>query len=89
MVLNPKKTKNMIFNFTSDHQFASNIKLKGETIEVVDEAKLLGTIVTSDLKWRKNTEAIVKDANKRMRILHAAAKFTSKISDLKLLYNVC
>ena len=54
----------------------------------MDETKLLGTIITSDLKWRKNTEAIVKDANKRMRILHAAAKFTSKISDLKIIYNM-
>ena len=48
--------------------------------------QLLGTIITSDLKWRRNTETIVKDANKRMRILHAAAKFTSKMSDLKLIY---
>ena len=88
MVLNPKKTKNMIFNFSNDHQFTTKINLKGENIETVDETKLLGTIITSDLKWRRNTEAIVKDANKRMRILHSAAKFTSKISDLKIIYNM-
>ena len=61
MVLNPRKSKNMIFNFTHDYQFTSNIDLKGENIEVVEEAKLLGTIITSDLKWRRNTETIVKD----------------------------
>ena len=88
MILNAKKTKNMIFNFTNDHQFTTKIRLKDENIEVVNEAKLLGTIITSDLKWRQNTEAIIKDANKRMRILHAAAKFTSKISDLKTIYSM-
>ena len=88
MVLNPKKTKNMIFNFSKNNQFVTNIQLKGQKIETVEETKLLGTIITSDLKWRRNTEEIVKDGNKRMRILHAAAKYTSKISDLKTIYNM-
>ena len=88
MVLNPQKTKNMIFNFTRNNQFVTNIQLKGENIDTVEETKLLGTIITSDLKWKRNTEEIVKDANKRMRILHAAAKFTSKIADLKTIYNM-
>ena len=29
---------------------------------------------------------IVKDANKRMRLLHAASKYISKISDMKTIY---
>merc|ERR1711884_139113 len=41
----------------------------------------------SDLKWNLNTEKIVKRANMRMKILHTAAKFTSNISDLKIIYN--
>ena len=88
MILNPKKTKNMIFNFSQSNQFTTDIKLKGEKLEIVEESKLLGTIITSDLKWKRNTEEIVKNANKRMRILHAAAKYTSKISDLKTIYNM-
>ena len=51
------------------------------------EAKLLGTIITDDLKWNRNTEELVKNANKRMRLLHAASKYTSKISDLKTIYS--
>ena len=39
--------------------------------------KLLGIYITDDLKWNKNTEELVKNANRRMRLLHAA-------SDLKL-----
>ena len=50
------------------------------------ETKLLGTIFQNNLKWDKNTKEIVKDAWKRMQILHAARKFTSNIYDLKQIY---
>ena len=42
--------------------------------------------MSADLRWNSNTEKIVKDTNKRLTLLHAASKFTSKISDLKLIY---
>ena len=57
-----------------------------EPLEVVNETKLLGVYFTSDLKWNKNTEYLVKEANRRMRILHKAAKFTNNIQDLVLIY---
>ena len=54
-----------------------------QVLETLKETKLLGVYLTDDLKWNKNTEELVKSANKRMRLLHLASKFTSKISDLK------
>ena len=86
MKLNPKKCKNIIFNFTNNHQFVTALKVNNHETETVKEAKLLGTIITEDLKWSRNTEEIVKSANKRLRILHVASKFTGKISDLKIIY---
>ena len=86
MKLNSKKTKVMAFNFSSDKKFSTDIKLGNETIETVSETKLLGTIITDDLRWNKNTENIVKETNKRMRLLHRASKFTSNIQDLKQIY---
>ena len=86
MKLNPKKCKNIIFNFSRNNQFATSIKINDQEIETVDEARLLGTYVTSDLKWDKNTEEIVKDCNKRLRILHVASKLTRKLSHLKHIY---
>ena len=77
----------MIFNPSLKKQFTTNLKLQGEIIEIVDHYKSLGVILSSDLKWDLNTSKIVKDANMRMKILHTAAKFTSNISDLKLIYN--
>ena len=88
MLLNPKKTKNMIFNFTHNNQFTTRIKLKNEDLEVLKETKLLGVHITEDLKWNRNTEELVKSANKRMRLLHAASKYTSKISDLRTIYKM-
>ena len=75
MRLNEKKTKNVVFNFTKDHQFSAEIKLKNENLEVIDKTKLLGTIITSDLKWHENTKYIVKKANKKMIMLHKFAKW--------------
>ena len=43
--------------------------------------------MSNDLKWDLNTDKIVQNANMRMKILHTAAKFTSNISDLKIIYN--
>ena len=82
MVLNEKKTKSMIFNYSKKYQFATDLKLKSERLNVVDEAKLLGLIMTSDLRWNRNTQKIVKDANSRMRMLHISSKFIKKTSKI-------
>ena len=86
MELNEKKTKSIIFNFSKKHQFSTDLLLKNKRIEIVDQAKLLGLILTSDLKWEENTSYLVKDANKRMIMLRAASKFTSDKHVLKQIY---
>ena len=50
----------MIFNYSRKYKFSTQVSLENENIETVKEAKLLGTIITDDLKWNKNTAAIVK-----------------------------
>ena len=82
MQINEKKSKNLVFNFTKDFQFSTDIKLKNEKIETINKTKLLGAIITSDLKWHENTKFIVKKANKRMIMLHKFAKFTNNKSHL-------
>ena len=86
MVLNEKKTKCMIFNSSKKFQFTSDLKLKGEKLNVVNETKLLGTILTSDLKWNRNTQHIVKSANGKMRMLHIASKFVKNKQDWLQIY---
>ena len=60
MVLNQKKTKVMIFNFTDNYKFTAKLELNGEKLDVVKEAKLLGVIITDDLKWDRNMDYIVR-----------------------------
>ena len=67
-------------------KFTTNISLKGEVVEIVDYAKLLGVIVSSDLKWEKNTNHIIKNANKMMKMLHIASKFTRNQVHLENIY---
>ena len=86
MKLNIKETKNIIFNFTKKHQFFTQLTVNDEPIEVVKETKLLGTHITEDLKWDRNTEEISKSAWKRMQLLCKSANFTSNIMDLKSIY---
>ena len=52
-------------------------------IEVVEQTKLLGLILTSDLKW-ENVNYLDKDANRRMVMLRA--KYTSNKYVLKQIY---
>ena len=85
MVINTKKTKAIIFNF-SDTKFMTRLALKGESIEVINSTKLLGTIVSNNLKWDLNTKDLVKRANQRMEILRKVAGFCDSKKDLKEIY---
>ena len=60
MILNQKKTKVMIFNFTEKYQFTTRLKLNDDNLEVVRQAKLLGVIISDNLKWDENTSYLVK-----------------------------
>ena len=86
MKLNIKKTKNLVFNFSKNNQFSTDVKLGSEVVETVKETKLLGTILTDNLSWNTNTNKIVKETNRRMQMLHKASKFTNNTKDLKQIY---
>ena len=73
MILNQKKTKVMIFNYTDNYQFTTRLSLNNANIEVVNKAKRLGVIVSNDLKWEENTQYLVKKANARLELLRKIA----------------
>ena len=86
MMLNKKKTNVMIFNFTLDYQFATRLYIEDQLLETVRETKLLGTIISSDLKWHSNSEMIVKKGYQRMLILHKLYSFNVTDSGLVNIY---
>ena len=86
MKINTTKTKTMVFNFTNKYQFGTRLKLGDEQLETVTETKLLGTILTNDLKWDQNTNNIVKRAYARMELLRKLSGFGAPTKDLKSVY---
>ena len=86
MIINEKKTKTMLINFTEKYQFATRLQLKDENVEVINSTKLLGTIISDDLKWDLNTQNLVKKANARMALLRKVASFGAPLEDLKTIY---
>ena len=71
MKIKERKTNLMKFNFSLKYDFPPELHLNGfkDDIEVVKEAKLLGIILTDDLKWVANTNYICVKAYKKIWIL--------------------
>ena len=76
----------MIFNFTKNYKFATRLKMNGQNLPVLNQTKLLGTVITDDLKWDKNIQEIVKKANARRILLRRASEYTTSLEDLKTIY---
>ena len=86
MKLNEKKSNIMIFNFSDTKQFTTRLFMKDKILPVVNKTKLLGTIITDNLKWDENTSYLIKRANSRLLLLRKASEYTNKIEDLKSIY---
>ena len=69
MKINNKKTKLMVFNPCRSKDFMPEMQLGGVELEVVEEMRLLGVIITPDMKWAANTEHIVKRAFSKLWML--------------------
>ena len=82
MKINFKKTKTMVFNPCTSIDFLPEFTLDNNEIVVVDELRLLGLIIRSDLKWVSNTEQIVKKANKRLWIIRRLKYLGAQRCDL-------
>ena len=85
MKVSTKKTKIMLFNTAKVRDFTPDLMISGEKVEYVEEAKLLGVKITSDLKWNANTEHIVKMGYQKLwmiRRLKANGANTSELCDI-------
>ena len=51
MKINYKKSKAIIFNPCTSIDFSPEISIEQNDLEVVEEVRLLGLMITSDLKW--------------------------------------
>ena len=69
MKLNFKQTKLILFNPSTSRDFLPKLSINHNDIEMVEEAKLLGVIIHSDLSWSSNTDYIAKKGNNKLWML--------------------
>ncbi|XP_028418283.1 uncharacterized protein LOC114543542 [Dendronephthya gigantea] len=86
MELNPKKCKEMIIDFRKDRTAIPATEVDECILERVSSYKLLGLWLDDDLKWRTNTEYIVKKAAKRLYLLKNLKGYNAPRDDLKTIY---
>ena len=87
MVINEEKTQAMLFNPRKKYDFLPQIQTEsGELLEVVEEMKLLGVIVRSDLSWHSNTKFLCEKGFKRLWMLRNLKKLGASESMLIDLY---
>ena len=86
MKMNPKKTKIIKFNKSRKHDFPPELFLSGnQMLEVVSEVKLVGVMVSHDLKWQKNTDYICSKARQKLWVLRRLKSYyleTDKLADV-------
>ena len=86
MQLNLKKTKLMLFNPSRNWDFYPHFNIEGNDIELVDQTRLLGVVLQSDLTWSAHIEHVVLKCNKKLWILRGLKKLGADDDDLKEIY---
>ena len=86
MMINFKKTKVIVFNPCTSIDFSPEFSLDGNDLEVVDEVRLLGLILRSDMKWTSNTKNLVSRANKKLWIIRRLKYLGANVTDLLDIY---
>ena len=86
MKLNYKKTKLIVFNPCKSIDFMPEVSLSGQNIEVVEEIRLLGLIIRSDMRWCSNTKNMIAKASKRLWVLRRLKNMGAVKSDLLDVY---
>jgi hypothetical protein len=87
MRLNYKKIKFILFNPCTSRDFLPEFVLDNHEIELVDETKLLGLVLRSDLSWCSNTNSMVERCNKKLWFLRRLKGLGASINDLIDLYH--
>ena len=82
MKLNNKKTKLMLFNPALTLDFMPSFNLEKEEIELLEETKLLGLVITSNMSWSANTKYIVDRGNSKLWTLRRLKKLGASKEDL-------
>ena len=76
----------MLTDFRKDRTVIPAIKINDCVLERVSSCKLLGLWIDDDLKWKTNTEYLVKNVVKRLHFLKILKGYNAPREDLKTFY---
>ena len=86
MKINYHKTKLMLFNPCWSVDFMPEMELGNQQLELVEQMRLLGVIIQSDLKWASNTEDIVKRASNKLWVIRRLKSLGANTDELLDMY---
>ena len=77
----------MLFNPAKRFDFMPSFKINNDEIELVEETKLLGLVIRSDMSWQSNTEYMVRRCNSKLWILRRLKRLGATQEDLLDIYS--
>ena len=83
MQINKKKTKVMVFKPCKSWDFQPALSLDNQELDMVEEMRLLGVVIQSDLKWTSNTGQMLVKGYKRLWSLRKLKGMGATLDDLK------
>ena len=87
MKINFTKTKAMLFNPCHSKDFLPKFDVDGIPVEMVEQTKLLGVVLSSDLSWSAHTNYMVERCNKKMWVIRRLKKLGADNEDLLEVYS--
>ena len=75
MIINESKCNVIHFNFSKYNYPPQNLNLNDKLLQPVDKIKLLGVILTNDLKWTENTSNICSKVNQKLYLISKLKHF--------------
>ena len=82
MKLNYDKVNLMLFNTCKTLDFNPEFTIDGHQLQLLEETRILGLIVRSDLKWVSNTQHMIRKANKKLWMVKRLKNLGANRNDL-------
>lgn len=84
LLLNTKKTVCMMFSKQNHKTTNSNVFLRGEEVELVQEFKYLGVVLDSTLNFKSHVKKIIKQLKSACTIINIHSSMTNKAARMFL-----
>ena len=88
-ILNEKKCKEMRIQFSRVENSCHPLTINHKELEIVSHAKVLGVIISNDLKWNSHIECVINRNSKRLYFLRQLKRAKLPRGDMIYFYCSC